>query len=55
MNRNFKEINHILDNHSKLLSMLNSKVLPIKELLIKDVTDVKELLEKASKKGEINR
>jgi hypothetical protein len=46
----FKEINNILDNHNKLLSMLNSKVLPIKEMLIKDINDVKELLEKTSKK-----
>jgi hypothetical protein len=46
----FREITNILDNHSKLLLMLNSKVLPIKEILIKDINDVKELLEKASKK-----
>lgn len=46
----YKEITNILDNHIKLLSMLNPRVLPIKEMLMKDVSDVKELLEKASKK-----
>jgi hypothetical protein len=46
----YKEIANILDNHSKLLSMLNPRVLPIKEILIKDVSDIKEMLEQVSKK-----
>jgi hypothetical protein len=46
----YREINSILDNHTKLLSMLNSSVLPIKEILIKDIHDIKQILEKSSKK-----
>lgn len=45
----FREIIILLDNHSKLLSMLNPNVAPIKEILIKDVQDVKKMLEQASK------
>jgi hypothetical protein len=44
--KNFREVISILDNHQKLLSMLNANVLPIKEILIKDVNDIKQLLEK---------
>ncbi len=45
----YREINSILDNHTKLLSMLNPNVAPIKEILIKDVRDIKQMLEQASK------
>jgi len=46
----FKEIDNILNNHSKLLSMLDSRVLPIKEILIKDISDIKQILEESSRK-----
>jgi hypothetical protein len=46
------ELKRILINHEKLLSMVNSKILPIKEVLVSDVIQMREILETSThKKG----
>lgn len=43
-------IRNILDNHEKLISMIGSKSLPFKEVLLGNVRDVRKILETSSKK-----
>jgi hypothetical protein len=38
-----------LDNHQKLLSMINSSMMPIKETLIQDIVEIRAIIETASK------
>lgn len=45
----------LLDNHEKLISMISNKSLPIKEVLLNNVRDVKRFLEVASKKKQENK
>ena len=52
--KNNTDIKNILNNHEKLLSMIDSKMLPIKEVLLKDVEEIKSILETASKKEKYN-
>ena len=44
------KIETILDNHGKLLSMLSPKILPIKQSLLQDVSEIRHILEVAKKK-----
>jgi hypothetical protein len=46
------KLKNILNNHGKLLSMINDKSLPIKNLLLKDVKDMAKILEIASSRKE---
>jgi hypothetical protein len=49
------KLKNILNNHSKLLSMISDKSLPIKSLLLKDVKDMGKILEIASDRKEIKK
>ena len=44
-NNQVKKLENILDNHSKLLSMISGNVLPIKQVLIDDVQVMKQILD----------
>jgi len=46
------KLKNILSNHSKLLSMINDRSLPIKSLLLKDVQDMNKILEVSNTKQE---
>jgi hypothetical protein len=46
------KLKNILNNHSKLLSMINDRSLPIKSLLLKDVQDMNKILEVSNTKRE---
>lgn len=48
-----KELKSILYNHRKLISMMNDKVLPIKEILLKDIQDMHNVIEFSSHKKEL--
>jgi hypothetical protein len=45
-----KRIINTLDNHQKLISMISNEILPIKEALINDVKDIRDIIETATKK-----
>lgn len=40
-----------LDNHQKLLSMINDSIIPIKQTLIEDVIEIKEIIEVAHRQN----
>jgi hypothetical protein len=44
----YTETISILNNHAKLISMINPKLLPIKQTLLDDVANIKIKIEKAS-------
>jgi hypothetical protein len=46
-----KRIVEKLENHKKLLSMISDKILPIKQTLIDDVKQIRDIVEIASRKG----
>ena len=43
-----KDLKRVLDNHFKLLSMINDKSLPIKSILIQDVETMRGILNQGS-------
>lgn len=45
-----KSILNKLDNHQKLLSMTSDKVLPIKQVLMNDISEIKNIIEIATRK-----
>lgn len=45
-----KNLLNKIDNHQKLLGMISDKVLPIKQTLIDDCKEIKQILEKSSYK-----
>ena len=53
-----KDLKRVLDNHFKLLSMINDKSLPIKSILIQDVETMRGILNQGSfskKKAEVEK
>jgi regulator of extracellular matrix RemA (YlzA/DUF370 family) len=48
-----KELRTILYNHRKLISMISDKSLPIKNMLLKDVQDMNQVIECANIKKEL--
>ena len=42
-----KSLRYVLDNHQKLISMINSNILPIKEILLKDTYEMKSVIDRA--------
>lgn len=51
--REYKDLRNLLDNHSKLLSMISDKNLPIKQTLLNDVAEMSKILE-LSKRREVH-
>jgi len=51
--REYKDLRNLLDNHSKLLSMISDKNLPIKQTLLNDVAEMSKILE-FSKRREVH-
>lgn len=49
MNIDKTKIINKLNNHHKLLSMINPSMMPIKETLIQDIVEIKQIIETASK------
>lgn len=51
---NTKKLEEKLNNHLKLLSMISDKILPIKQSLIEDIKDMKNILEVSHKQKREN-
>jgi len=49
MNSTDKELKQKLYYHEKLIGMMGEKTLPIKSILLKDVQDMRDILEKAKR------
>jgi hypothetical protein len=43
------ELKRALDNHSKLLNMIDDKILPIKEVLVNDTAQMRAIIETSTK------
>jgi hypothetical protein len=49
---NNKQALEKLENHKKLISLVSDSLLPIKQLLMNDVNEIKQYLETSNKKEE---
>jgi uncharacterized protein (DUF488 family) len=52
--REYKDLRNLLDNHSKLLSMISDKNLPIKQTLLNDVAEMSKILELSKHRREVH-